>query len=299
MIRLFAIAAVAVLALTGHVAAQTKTIGVSLASDTFVFYTTMRKGMEERAKELGWNLRFVSANEDVTAQVNGVLDLVSQKVDGILISPIDARATRSAYAAAKNAGIPIISVARHADSPDQTAFVAMDEVQIGRDIATWIVNALGGKGNVALIAGPSGAATFRNISAGLAEVFAKSPDIKIVFNKETFMSREEGLRVGQDIMVAYPDVNAIYVSNDETALGVVQAVASTGKIGKVLITGMNGIPPAVAALRKGDLSLTVELNPQRWGRLGIDTMHKWLSGDHSFDRVNVPHVLLDAKNVPR
>jgi ribose transport system substrate-binding protein len=288
-----------VVAFMGQATAQTKTIGVALASDTFVFYTQLRKGMEDRAKELGWNLRFVSANEDVVAQVNGVLDLVSQKVDGILISPIDARATRSAYAAAKNAGIPIISVARHADSPDQTAFVAMDEVQIGRDIAGWIVNALERKGEVALIAGPSGAATFRNISSGLQEVFATAPDIKVVFNKETFMSREEGVRVGQDIMVAYPEVKAIYVSNDETALGVIQSVAATGKTGKVLITGMNGIPPAMAALRKGDLALTVELNPQRWGRLGIDTMDKWLKGDHSFDRVNVPHVLVDSKNVPR
>ena len=288
-----------VVAFMGQATAQTKTIGVSLASDTFVFYTQLRKGMEDRAKELGWNLRFVSANEDVAAQVNGVLDLVSQKVDGILISPIDARATRSAYAAAKNAGIPIISIARHADSPDQTAFVAMDEVQIGRDIAGWIVNALDRKGEVALIAGPSGAATFRNISSGLQEVLATAPDIKIVFNKETFMSREEGVRVGQDIMVAYPEVKAIYVSNDETALGVIQSVAATGKAGKVLITGMNGIPPAMAALRKGDLALTVELSPQRWGRLGIDTMDKWLKGDHSFDRVNVPHVLVDSKTVPR
>jgi ribose transport system substrate-binding protein len=288
-----------VVAFMGQATAQTKTIGVSLASDTFVFYTQLRKGMEDRAKELGWNLRFVSANEDVAAQVNGVLDLVSQKVDGILISPIDARATRSAYTAAKNAGIPIISIARHADSPDQTAFVAMDEVQIGRDIAGWIVNALDRKGEVALIAGPSGAATFRNISSGLQEVFATAPDIRIVFNKETFMSREEGVRVGQDIMVAYPEVKAIYVSNDETALGVIQSVAATGKAGKVLITGMNGIPPAMAALRKGDLALTVELNPQRWGRLGIDTMDKWLKGDHSFDRVNVPHVLVDSKSLPR
>ena len=288
-----------VVAFMGQATAQTKTIGVSLASDTFVFYTQLRKGMEDRAKELGWNLRFVSANEDVAAQVNGVLDLVSQKVDGILISPIDARATRSAYTAAKNAGIPIISIARHADSPDQTAFVAMDEVQIGRDIAGWIVNALDRKGEVALIAGPSGAATFRNISSGLQEVFATAPDIRIVFNKETFMSREEGVRVGQDIMVAYPEVKAIYVSNDETALGVIQSVAATGKAGKVLITGMNVIPPAMAALRKGDLALTVELNPQRWGRLGIDTMDKWLKGYHSFDRVNVPHVLVDSKSVPR
>ena len=175
----------------------------------------------------------------------------------------------------------------------------MDEVQIGRDIAGWIVNALDRKGEVALIAGPSGAATFRNISSGLQEVFATAPDIRIVFNKETFMSREEGVRVGQDIMVAYPEVKAIYVSNDETALGVIQSVAATGKAGKVLITGMNGIPPAMAALRKGDLALTVELNPQRWGRLGIDTMDKWLKGDHSFDRVNVPHVLVDSKSVPR
>jgi ribose transport system substrate-binding protein len=78
--------------------------------------------------------------------------------------------------------------------------------------------------------------------------------------------------------VAYPEVKAIYVSNGETALGVIQSVAATGKAGKVLITGRNGIPPAMATLRKGDLALTVELNPQSWGRLGIDTMDRWLKG---------------------
>ena len=143
-------------------------LGVSLASDTNPFYIAMRKGIEARAKELGWEVRVVSANEDVNAQVNGVQDLVAQKVTGILISPIDAVATGAAYEAAHKAGIPIISIARGAKSPYQTLFVAMDEVEIGKDIAAWVAVAAGNKGKVAMIAGPAGASVFEDLARGFA-----------------------------------------------------------------------------------------------------------------------------------
>jgi ribose transport system substrate-binding protein len=298
--RQFGLAA-AGLALAGTADAQDGvTIGVSLASDTNPFYIAMRRGMDERARELGWRTRFVTANEDVVAQNNGVLDLVAQRVSGILISPIDAVATRAAYEAAARANIPIISVARHADSPHQTLYVAMDEVQIGRDIAGWMLRALGQSGGqVAMIAGPQGAATFRNLATGFAEgIAAGAPRVQVVARREVSLTREEGLRVAQDLLVAFPNLKAIYGGNDDIALGAAQAMAQAGKAGQVLVTGLNGIPPALAAVRRGDVSLTVELNPMVWGRLGMDTMQRWLRGERGFDRVNVGHLLVDRSNVP-
>jgi len=296
--NLFLLPALAMPVLPRPGLAQEVVVGVSLSSDTNPFYIAMRRGMEARATELGWRTRFVTANEDVVAQNNGVLDLIAQRVSGILISPIDARATRAAYEAAAGANIPIISIARHADSPQQSAFVAMDEVGIGRDIARWMLRAINNAGEVAIIAGPQGAATFRNLASGFNEVMTASPGVRIVARRDIALTREEGLRVAQDLLVAHPNLKAIYGGNDDIALGAAQALGQAGRTGQVVVTGLNGIPPALAAVRRGDIGLTVELNPVAWGRLGMDTMARWLRGERGLGQVNVGHLLVDRSNVP-
>ncbi len=295
MLRKLALAPLALaLSLTAVAAQDRQVLGVALASNTNPFYIAMRQGITERAAELGWDARFSSVDEDVVQQVNGVMDLVAQGVDGILISPIDAVATRPAYEAAAAAGIPIMSIARHADTPDQTMYIAMDEREIGRDIAQWLVDALGGEGKIAMISGPSGAATFRNLAEGFREAVAETSAVEIVFESSGALTRERGLSVAEDILVAHPDVRGIYGGNDELALGAALAVGSAGRTGEVLVTGLNGIPPALAAVRRGDLGLTVELNPLLWGRLGVDTMAAYLNGQREGDRVFIPHRLIDA-----
>ena len=76
------------------------TLGVSLASDIIPFYIAIVKGMKEQAKTMGAKLRFVTANEDMAAQLNGVQDLIAAGVDILLISPIDAVASGAALDAA-------------------------------------------------------------------------------------------------------------------------------------------------------------------------------------------------------
>ncbi|MCC6001812.1 MAG: substrate-binding domain-containing protein [Pararhodobacter sp.] len=279
----------------GTAAAQDRPVlGVALSSNTNPFYIAMRTGIENRAAEIGWDVRFSSVDEDVVQQVNGVMDLVAQGVDGILISPIDAVATRPAYDAAAEAGIPIMSIARHADSPNQTLYIAMDEHQIGRDIADWLIEAIGGEGQIAMISGPSGAATFRNLALGFRERAAESPEIEIVFESSGDLTRERGLNVAEDILVAHPGVRGIYGGNDELALGAAQAVGTAGLGAQVTVTGMNGVPPALAAVRRGDLGLTVELNPVAWGQLGVDTMAAYIDGQQIDQQVFIRHRLIDS-----
>ena len=159
---------------------QKITIGVSLAQDDNPFYIAMLRGIRARAQELGWEVATVSANEDKVKQINGVQDLVARGVKGVLISPIDAVGVNAAYDAAKAGNVPIVSVARGSTSPNQTLHVAMDEKQIGRDIAEWTAKAIGGEGKVAMLLGPSGAPTFRNLGDGYTEVMGKHPKIQIV-----------------------------------------------------------------------------------------------------------------------
>ena len=192
----------------------------------------------------------------------------------------------------KGYATPIMSIARHSDSPNQNLFIAMDETQIGRDIAAWLVDAIGGEGKIAMISGPSGAATFDNLSAGFKEEVAKTASVEIVFENHGALTRERGLNVAQDILVANPEVKGIYAGNDELALGAVQAVAAVGLRDTVTVTGMNGIPPAIAAVKRGDLGLTVELNPVAWGRLGVTRMAQHLAGEPLEQKVFITHKLM-------
>jgi ribose transport system substrate-binding protein len=273
------------------------TIGVSLAQDDNPFYIAMLKGIRARAQELGWDVATVSANEDKLKQINGVQDLVARGVKGILISPIDAVGVNAAYDAAAAAKVPIVSVARGSVSPNQTIHVAMDEKQIGRDIAEWTAKKLGGKGQVAMLLGPSGAPTFKNLAEGYTEVMAKYPDIKIVFKSDGPLTRERGVKQTEDALVANPDLAAVYTANDDVALGAMQAVLAANRAGKTIVTGMNGVPPALRAVKDGNMAMTVELNPVEWGRLGVDVLATYLKGDKIEPRVFIKHNLIDSSNV--
>src|SRR5215813_6565520 len=119
----FAILTVAALLPTPGLAQGKVTVGVALAQDDNPFYIAMLRGIRARAQELGWQVIAVSSNEDKLKQINGVQE----------------------------------SVARGSASPNQTLHVAMDEKQIGRDIAEWTAKKIGGAGKIAMLLGPAGA----------------------------------------------------------------------------------------------------------------------------------------------
>ena len=282
---------------TPALAQEKVTVGVAFPQDDNPFYIAMLRGVRARAAELGWDVVSVSSNEDKLKQINGVQDLVARGVKGILISPIDATGVNAAYDAAAAGKVPIVSVARGSTSPNQTLHVAMDEKQIGRDIAEWTAKKIGGKGKVAMLLGPSGAPTFRNLAEGYNEAMAKYPDIKMVFKTDGPLTRERGLKNTEDALVANPDLAAIYTANDDVALGATQAVLAANRKGQTIVTGMNGVPPALRSLKDGNLGMTIELNPVLWGRMGVDVLSEYLKGDKVKPQVFIKHVIIDSTNI--
>jgi ribose transport system substrate-binding protein len=60
---------------------------------------------------------------------------------------------------------------------------------------------------------------------------------------------------------------------------------------------MNGVPPALKAVKEGNVAMTVELNPVLWGRLGVDVLATYLKGDKVEPRVFIKHVIIDGSNI--
>ena len=299
-LTMLACAAVLAAALSPGAAAQSKIIGVAMASDDNPLYIAMLRGIREVAKEKGYEVVTVTANEDIARQLNGINDLIARKVSGILISPIDARALCSGYDAAKAANIPIMSIARGSACASQTVHIGVDEIKLGADVAEWLAKAIDKKGKIAMLRGPQGAEAFRNFAKGFSDAIAKYPDIKVVFSHDMLLTRENGLKYGEDALVAHPDLRAIYGANDDLGLGAAQAVRAAGKKKDIVVTGMNGIPPAVRAVKAGEMDMTVALNPMVWGKLGAETLIAYIDGKKpAGPKVFIPHVIVDKTNVDR
>jgi ribose transport system substrate-binding protein len=295
---LFSLLTVLLLAGTSTIT-NAKTIGVSLSSDTNPFYIAMLKGIKARAAKAGFKVSVVNAEEDIAKQLNGVNDLIAKGVDGILISPIDAKALCSVFKKAKSANIPMMSIARGSACKDQLLHVGLNELKIGEEIAAWTAKKIGGRGKIAMLSGPAGAQAFINFAKGYAAEMAKHPGVKVVFRREMLLTRENGLKNAEDALVAHPDLKAIYGANDELGMGAAQAVAAAGKTKGIVVTGMNGIPPAVAAVNRGFMDLTVSLSPFAFGNVGVDTMVAKLSGKSFGEKVLVGYKLVDKSNAKK
>lgn len=149
---------------------KTTTIGFSISTLNNPFFVSVRKGVEEEAKKLGVNVKIVDAQNDPAKQANDISDLIQQKVDVLLINPVDSAAVSTSVAAANKASIPVLALDRSADKGTVASFIASDNVKGGEMAAEYIIQKLGEKVKVAELEGIPGASATRERGEGFHKV---------------------------------------------------------------------------------------------------------------------------------
>lgn len=277
--RTFVVAAGALAATSPHAYAQSRRfkVGVSLPEAQNPFYVQMARAIQQEFRDQQMDVTLLSANADVNEQINNINDLVVAKVDALLVSPLNTEGPAPAVQKAKAAGIPIFMVARALDAKYGAlweSFVGIDFKQVGAAKGKWVVENVK-PGKVAMLLGPAGALVMVDQEQSFRQAITGS-GFNVVFAQNSTQTRENGLKLSEDALVAHRDLAVIYTSNDDLALGAAQAVKAAGLAGKVSIIGLNGSPPALAAVHNGDMAATVLLDPIGWGKLAAVTVAEYL-----------------------
>lgn len=196
---------------------------------------------------------------DSAKQMADVEDLISRKVNIIVIAPNDAKALAPIGEKAKRAGIPIVTFDRVLAVPEDlvAAHVGSDNIEMGRVAARYIAKRLDGKGIVIQIEGTPGASATVDRKKGFEEEIAKYPGIKVAASLVGHYRRHEALQVMEDAITANPKIDAVYCHNDEMAFGAIQALEARGRAKGVIVTGMDGLQVAMEAVDQGKLTGTV------------------------------------------
>jgi inositol transport system substrate-binding protein len=273
------------------------TIGVTMKFDD-LWLTTLRDAMSEYAKsQPNVELVMVDSKEDVAAQLAQVENFVTQKVDAIIVIAANTDAADPMTKAAQTAGIPLVYVNRlPSNLPEGISYVGSESIQAGIMQAEWLAEKLGGKGNVVIMNGDLAQEAAQKRTEGEKQVFAKYPDIKIIREDTGNWSRDQGLALMENWLASGDQIDAVASNNDEMAIGALQAIDAAGKLGEILVGGVDASPDALQEMDKGRLNVTVFQNAKGQGEGGIKVAIALAKGESVDQYTWIPFELVTPEN---
>jgi ribose transport system substrate-binding protein len=219
----------------------------------------------------------VTAETDVTGQVNLLTNYITQGVNGLVYAATDAKALVQVTNHAVSAKIPVVNIDSGTNpQPSNVPLFATDNVASAVKAADLLSQALNGKGNVAFIPFLAGSATNDQRAQGFLQGLKNHPGLKLVATQYSQSDTNTALRVTEDILSAHPNLSGIFAANEPGVIGAAEAVKRAGKAGKVVIIGWDAAPDELTAVQQGEISALVVQNPFRMGYDSVNSIVKMI-----------------------
>jgi len=282
--------------------AQAATIGVSMALFDDNFLTVVRTSMQSRAQQLNVGIQFEDAQNDIGRQLNQIQNFIAQKVDAIIVNPVDTDATPRMTRLAVAARIPLVYVNRlPADKqlPSGVAFVGSDETQSGTLQMLEVCRLLHGKGEVVIMMGELTNQSARQRTQDVYDVIARPQcrGIQVVAKQTANWKRTEAADLMTNWLSAGLRPQAVVANDDEMAIGAIQSLKQAKLLSATVVAGIDATADGLAALKAGDLKATVFQNAAAQGTGAVDTALKLARGEKVASFVWVPFELVTAANL--
>ena len=203
------------------------TIGVSNGFISSEWRTQMiddlqRVNDEYKQEGLTEDLVIESADVDPQGQIQQMRNLINRGVDAIIVNPNDATALDQVIGQAEQAGIPVIAVDQEIDAPGVTN-VVIDQGEWASMGAEWLVEELGGEGDVVVINGIAGHPANEARFDAVKQVFADNPGIEVVQETNADWDQATAQQEMSNILASQPNIDGVW-TQDGMARGVLQAV---------------------------------------------------------------------------
>ncbi|MHB1023995.1 MAG: substrate-binding domain-containing protein [Acidobacteriaceae bacterium] len=237
-----------------------KLIFIIVPSHDNPFFKAEADAAARRARELGYRVRSEVHNDDAYQQDNLIDAAIASNASVLILDNAGPEASVAAVRRASKAGIAVFLIDRDiAVQGIAKAQIISDNNQGAQLVASEFVQALGGKGEYAELLGIESDTNAQIRTRGFHAVLDKYPGLKLASAQSANWSQSEAFEKTEIILQAHSSIAGIIAGNDTMALGAAAAVKSAG-LKHIVITGFDGSPDALAAIRSGEL-LATSLQP--------------------------------------
>jgi ribose transport system substrate-binding protein len=200
----------------------------------------------------------VKTSPSAADQVSALEDLsASRKLDALVILPYTSEELTQPVKAIKDMGTFITVVDRGlTDASIQDLYLAGDNIAVGTNTAKYMIDKLGGKGDIVVLRGIPTVIDDERIKG--FEDTIKGTDIKVLDMQYAHWNSDEAFKLMQDYLAKYPHIDAVWANDDDMLLGVLEAVKQSGRTDIKLALGGNGMKDIVKKVIDGDAMTPVE-----------------------------------------
>jgi ribose transport system substrate-binding protein len=260
------------------------------------FWAAVEAGAQEKAKELGIDLVVLAPPEesDVQSQISQVEDQLAKNIDALAIAPTDPNALAPIVDKAKAQGVGVVFIDTKGIN-DGVTFIGTNNEAGAALAADFICKNVETGSDVAILQGiitqSTGQARADGSKKGLTDC-----GMNVVAEQPADWDTAKAQTAMENIITGNPNLKAVFASNDNMALGAVQALKTAGILDKVMVVGFDANPNAAESILAGEMTATIAQNPMNMGRFGVENALKVKKGETIDAVIDTGTVLVTKEN---
>jgi ribose transport system substrate-binding protein len=260
----------------------------------FPYYLAIGQGIEAQAPELDVETFMLApqSGADIEGQVGMLQDVLTQGVDGIILSTHDETAAQPLVRQAVDGGVAVVIVNSDiADFPTPVHGVVGYQQRAGtHKIGEYAIDLVDGEATIGVIEGLPGYHSTERVG-GFLDAIETEPGMEVVESLPGDWNVEGGNRAAMDMLQANPDIDMIFAANDYMAIGANTVAQELGR--DVIILGNDGDTQALEEINAGDWQATVNTTPFEMGETVLDVMRDCLDKQFTGFYVETPTQVVD------
>ncbi|WP_251976076.1 substrate-binding domain-containing protein [Salinicola avicenniae] len=275
--------------------AQAKTFALVQINQQALFFNEMNRGAEEAAKAMGADLQVFNANNVSSDQNSAIETYIQEGVDGIAVVAIDVNGIMPAIEQADAAGIPVVGIDAVLPEGPQKAQVGVDNAEAGAQLAAYYNDTVEGETKLGVVA------ALNSLTQNMRRdgfVGALDTDrVEVINTVDGQNVQDLALSAAENLMIANPDLDAIYATGEPALMGTIAAVASQGKQGDLSLYGWDLTQQAIDAIDQGYVKGIVQQDPSAMGAAAIEALNTLSDGGEVEANISVPVTIVTQENV--
>jgi ribose transport system substrate-binding protein len=232
----------------------------------FPYYLAIGEGIKAKAPEVGADTFMLApqSGADIEGQMGMIQDVLTQGVDGIILSTHDEKAARPLVKQAVDSGVAVV------------------------------IEMVDGQAKIGVIEGLPGYHSTERVGGFLDAIEGES-GMEVVESLPGDWNVEGGNRAGMDMLQANPEIDMIFAANDYMAIGANKAAQELGR--DVIVLGNDGDTQALEEINSGKWEATVNTTPFEMGEKVLDVMMDCLNKEFTGFYIETPTQIVDKTNV--
>ena len=264
------------------------------------FWAKVEQGALEKGKELGIEVIALGSpggEGDVAGQIALVEDQLTKGITGLAIAPADPAALVPTIEKALKQGVKVVYIDRPGELGGIT-YVGTDNEPAAAMGGKYICDRLEKGSEVAILQGILAIVNGRARAKGSHDALAAC-GMNIVAEQTAEWDNAKGQAVTENILTANPNLKALFASNDNMAMGAIEALKGAKMLDKVIVVGFDGNPEAAESILRGEMAISIAQRPFNMGAIGVESLAKLIKGETLPPVVDTGAEVVDKANAEK